>query len=233
MTVTVGDIMLWAVLPYVAMILCIAGHLWRYRRDQFGWTSRSTQLLERRWLAWGSNLFHFGALGAIGGHVLGIAVPEDLTGALHVSEPAYRALAAGAGSLTGIACLAGLVILAVRRVRFPRLRSTTTATDVVVFVLLFLIIGMGMVETLGVETFGPGYDYRLTVSIWFRGLFIFDLKPALMATAPHLYQAHALTAWALIAIWPFTRLVHAWSVPWQYLGRPYILYRRRYAASRR
>ncbi|MGI8916231.1 MAG: respiratory nitrate reductase subunit gamma, partial [Chloroflexota bacterium] len=161
MTGTVGDILLWAVLPYAAMILFIAGHIWRYRRDQFGWTSRSSQLLERRWLAWGSNLFHFGALGAIGGHVLGIIVPKDLTSALRVSEPVYRALAAGAGSLTDMACLIGLIILAVRRLRFPRLRSTTTLTDVAVFVLLFLVIGMGMVETLGVETFGPGYDYRL------------------------------------------------------------------------
>jgi hypothetical protein len=26
--------------------------------------------------------------------------------------------------------------------------------------------------------------------------------------------------------------VHAWSIPLQYLGRPYILYRRRYSAAR-
>jgi nitrate reductase gamma subunit len=38
-------------------------------------------------------------------------------------------------------------------------------------------------------------------------------------------------AWFLYAIWPFTRLVHVWSYPFQYLGRPYILYRRRFAAA--
>jgi len=27
-------------------------------------------------------------------------------------------------------------------------------------------------------------------------------------------------------------LVHAWSIPFQYLGRPYILYRRRYSTAR-
>lgn len=31
--------------------------------------------------------------------------------------------------------------------------------------------------------------------------------------------------WPLYALWPFTRLVHAWSIPVQYLRRPYILYR--------
>lgn len=230
---SIADLLLWAVLPYVALAIGIVGHIWRYRRDQFGWTCRSTQLLERRWLAWGSNLFHYGALGAIGGHLLGILVPEDLTSAMGVSEKAYRALSAGAGSLVGLICLAGLVTLAIRRVRFPRVRHTSTRMDVVTYVLLFLVIGLGFAETLGVNTFGPGYDYRPTVGVWFRGLFILDLKPALMASVPLIYRAHAAAAWLLYAVWPFTRLVHVWSAPIQYLGRPYILYRRRYAAGRR
>ena len=67
-----GALLLWVVLPYVSVTIFIAGHVWRYRHDQFGWTSRSSQLLEHRLLAWGSPLFHYGALAAIGGHVLGI-----------------------------------------------------------------------------------------------------------------------------------------------------------------
>ena len=71
-----SDIFLWIVIPYVAITIFIVGHIWRYRRDQFGWTSRSNQLLERRLLKWGSPLFHYGALAAIGGHMLGILIPE-------------------------------------------------------------------------------------------------------------------------------------------------------------
>ena len=224
--------LLWVALPYVALVVGVAGHIWRYKHDQFGWTSRSTQLLESRWLFWGSNLFHYGALAAIAGHLLGIAVPEDLTAAMGVTEPQYRALAAGAGSLAGVGCFVGLIILAVRRVRYPRVRHTTTRSDVLVFVLLFAVIGMGLGETLGVETFGAGYDYRPTISVWFRGLFIFDLQPQLMASVPILYQLHAIAAWLLYAAWPFTRLVHVWSLPLQYLCRPPILYRRRGLAGR-
>ena len=66
-----GEIFLWIVIPYVAITIFILGHGWRYRHDQFGWTTRSTQLLERRMLDWGSPMFHYGALAAIGGHVLG------------------------------------------------------------------------------------------------------------------------------------------------------------------
>ncbi|MBS1885503.1 MAG: respiratory nitrate reductase subunit gamma, partial [Actinobacteria bacterium] len=41
-------------------------------------------------------------------------------------------------------------------------------------------------------------------------------------------QLHAIVAWSFWALFPFSRLVHAWSIPLQYVGRPYILYRRRY-----
>jgi nitrate reductase gamma subunit len=228
--VRLASTFLWVVLPYAAMVLFVAGHIWRYRQDKFGWTSRSTQLLEGKWLAWGSNLFHYGALAAIGGHILGILVPSQLTSAVGLSESDYHVLAAVAGSVAGIACVAGLVILVVRRAYFPRVRRSTTPIDVATYALLALLIGLGLVETLAVNTFGGGYNYRDSVAIWFRGLLILDPRPQLMAAAPIIYQLHAASAWLLYAIWPFSRLVHVWSIPLQYISRPYILYRRRYPA---
>ena len=74
-----AQLYVWLVLPYAAMAIFVGGLVWRYRRDQFGWTSRSTQLLESRLLAWGSNLFHWGAIGVILGHVLGILIPVRTT----------------------------------------------------------------------------------------------------------------------------------------------------------
>lgn len=69
------------------------------------------------------------------------------------------------------------------------------------------------------------YDYREGTSVWFRGIFRFDLDPELMAAAPLSFQAHSLTAFLLFALWPFTRLVHAFSAPIGYLWRPYVVYR--------
>jgi len=224
---------IWVVWPYVAMVVFVVGHIWRYREDKFGWTSRSTQLLESRWLAWGSNLFHYGALAAIGGHVLGILVPAQLTAYVGVSEDRYHLLSAGAGTVAGVACAAGLVILVVRRLRFPRVRPTTSSTDLAVYLLLVVIIGLGLYETIAYSALGGGYDYRATVAIWFRGLFLLSPHPELMASAPLVYQLHAAIAWLLFALWPFSRLVHAWSIPFQYIGRPYILYRRRFPAVER
>jgi nitrate reductase gamma subunit len=224
-----ADLYVWLVLPYASMAVFVVGHIWRYRKDQLGWTSRSTQLLESRMLAWGSNLFHWGAIGVILGHVLGILVPSSLTESAGVSERAYHHLAGIGGGIAGSICLVGLLILVYRRSLVARIRVTTTTADVAVYVLLTILIVLGVVEAVGWNVFGPGYNYRLSVGPWFRSLF-YDPKPQLMADAPIVYQLHAALAWALYALWPFSRLVHAWSIPFQYLGRPYVLYRRRYAA---
>jgi nitrate reductase gamma subunit len=222
-----ADLFVWLVLPYVSVTIFIVGHWWRYRTDQFGWTSRSTQLLESRLLAWGSTLFHWGALAVIAGHVAGILVPARVTARVGVTESTYHHLSGIAGGIAGLVCLAGFGILAFRRSRVRRVRVTTTTTDVIVFVLLGALIVLGDALTFGYNVFGSGYDYRATVGPWFRHLW-YDPQPSLMADAPVGYQIHAALPWLLYAVWPFSRLVHVWSIPLQYVGRPYILYRSRY-----
>lgn len=215
----------WIALPYVAMTVFVVGHAWRWRHDQFGWTSRSSQLMERRLLSVGSPLFHYGAFAAIGGHVLGILIPESWTAALGITETEYHWLSALAGTAAGLAVVVGFAILLYRRITVPRVAVTTTRMDIAVYALLTLTIGLGMLETAGVNLLGGGYDYRSTVAVWFRGLFLANPQPELMVSAPLVYQLHVVSAWLLFALWPFSRLVHAWSYPILYLGRPWILYR--------
>ena len=43
-----ADTLLWVVVPYVCLAVFVVGHCWRYRYDKFGWTTRSSQLYERR-----------------------------------------------------------------------------------------------------------------------------------------------------------------------------------------
>lgn len=212
--------------PYVALAVFVVGHVWRYRRDQPGWTSRTSQVLEGRWLAWGSPLFHYGALVVILGHAVGLLVPEGFTKAFGVSEGLYHATALAAGLTSGTVMLVGLALLLVRRHRFgPRLRFVTTWVDWVVYVLLAVIAVLGACATVGQNLLAGGYNYRETVSPWLRSLFIFHPDVDRMAGVPLLFQVHVAVAFCLIAIWPFTRLVHVWSVPLGYLARPYVVYR--------
>ena len=52
-----------------------------------------------------------------------------------------------------------------------------------------------------------------------------------MADADISYQVHVLIGMLLFALWPFTRLVHAFSAPVGYLFRPYVVYGRRRTAG--
>ena len=224
------DFFLWVALPYLCLASFAVGHVWRYRHDKYGWTARSTQLLERPLLMLGSILFHFGLLAAIAGHVLGILVPRSWTEAVGISDDLYHWFAVVAGIASGAAIVAGLAILLYRRLRIGRIRVTTTRSDLALYPVLVATIVTGMLAT----TWGSAvdrYSYRETVSPWFRGLFTFDPHATLMTAAPFVFQAHAVTAWLLFAIWPYTRLVHVWSVPLTYVGRTPVLYRSRTAGT--
>lgn len=219
-------IILWVALPYLALGIFVLGHIWRWRYDQFGWTSRSTQLQERQLLKWGSPIFHYATFAAIGGHVLGILIPAAVTDFLGIPNHVYHLFAALAGFVAAVLVIAGVLVLAARRLFVARVRATTSPVDWVALILLLVIILTGVIPTV-FNLFGDAYDYRATVGVWFRGLFMAQPHPTLMVTAPLLYQIHATASWLILAAWPFTRLVHAWSYPLWFLWRPYIVYRSR------
>lgn len=230
-----GELILYVVLPYAAIAAFLVGHWWRYRRDQYRWGARSTQLLESRWLMVGSNLFHFGALAAIGGHVMGILIPHAWTDAVGISEATYHFVAATGGLVAGAAATLGFLVLLVRRARFPRVRVTTTRWDLVTFFLLAFGIVTGMICT-SWGTLGEEVRYRETVGPYFRSLFVLDPRPELMTgddDVPFVFQLHVTAMWFLYAAWPFSRLVHAWSIPVDWLRRSPIPYRGRVATARR
>jgi nitrate reductase gamma subunit len=228
-----GDILLWIIVPYVAAAVFVVGHWWRYRHDQFSWTSRSTQLLDRRVLGWASPVFHYGALAAVGGHIIGLCIPPSVTSTVGISEQTYRWIAGIAGGLAGLATLVGFFGLVYRRATSDRVRRTTTRSDYLTYALLTVLIVLGcwMTFTHTLITSHP-HNYRDTIAVWWRSLFYFHPNVSAATSAPVVYQLHAIIAWVFWASFPFSRLVHAWSIPLQYIGRPYILYRRRYQTAR-
>lgn len=218
----------WDTAPYVVASIAVVGTWWRYRYDQFGWTSRSSQIYESRLLQIGSPLFHFGSLMVIMGHVMGLFVPESLTEALQMSDHVYHMQALLLGAPAGLAALTGIGLLIYRRLTRGPVRLATTLSDKLMYLALVcaLVAGLGC-TLMGATHYGEMHDYRQTLSIWFRSLFIFDPRGDLMLQAPLYYQVHVTIALALFALWPFTRLVHAFSAPVAYLFRPYIVYRSR------
>ena len=217
--------LLWLTLPYIAFTSFVLGHVWRYKSDQFGWTTRSSQLYESKLLQLGSPLFHFGMLAVIGGHAMGLLIPESWTHAVGISEHQYHIVSVTGGTLSGVAVIAGIGILLYRRIKVKAVRKATSRSDVVMYVLLGAALLSGMWNTVGGNLIGGPYNYRETVSPWFRSVFSLHPMPELMANTPLSFQVHNLIVLTLIGIWPYTRLVHMFSAPVGYLVRPYVVYR--------
>ena len=221
------DVLLWGVLPYVTIAILVGGTVWRYRYDKFGWTTRSSELHESRLLRIGSPLFHFGLLVVIVGHVIGLLIPKSWTDAAGLSQDAYHLQALVLGAIAGFCTLVGVGILVYRRRTTGPVFSATTRNDKLMYAVLIAAIVAGLATTLLGASGGEEHNYRLTVSPWFRSLFVLQPDIEAMARSGLAFQLHTLIGLTLFAIWPFTRLVHAFTAPVGYLFRPYVVYRSR------
>jgi nitrate reductase gamma subunit len=230
--VAAGEIF-WDVVPYVVLAIVVIGTWWRYRYDKFGWTTRSSQLYESRLLRIGSPMFHFGMLVVIFGHFIGLVIPQSWTETVGLSQHGYHVQAVVLGSIAGVSTLTGIMLLIYRRRTTGPVYMATTANDKLMYVVLVLAIVAGLCATaLGSGVIGEEYNYRETVSVWFRSIWILQPRGDLMTQAPLYFQVHVIIGLALFALWPFTRLVHAFSAPIGYLFRPYVVYRSRDVAAK-
>lgn len=223
------DVLLWGVAPYLMVLILIGGSIWRYRFDQFGWTTRSSQLYESRLLRIASPMFHYGLVFVAAGHFVGLVIPKSLTDAVGMSEALYHALALSVGLIAGVSTLLGIVLLVIRRRRTGPVFMATTRNDKAMYVFLVGAIALGVWTTLvsAAQPSNTAFDYRETVSPWFRSLFVLQPDVASMTAAPMEFKWHTVVGMILFAMWPFTRLVHALTAPFHYLFRPYIVYRTR------
>ncbi|HLQ94931.1 MAG TPA: respiratory nitrate reductase subunit gamma [Pseudogracilibacillus sp.] len=218
--------LLWVIFPYVCIVVFIIGHIFRYRYDQFGWTAKSSEFFEKKQLMIGSMLFHLGIIPVFLGHVSGLGIPKSWTRAFGISDELYHFGAVYGGGFFGIITLVGMFILTSRRFSDRTVRQLSSKSDMIVNTLLLFIVFIGVYSSLVTNNVVAGFDYRDSLSVWFRSLFVLNPNTALMTSVPLAFKMHVLTGFLIFALWPFTRLVHVWSVPLNYVGRSYILYRK-------
>jgi len=222
---------LFLIFPYIALTLAVAVTAYRSVTQPFTISSLSSQLLERRKLYWGNISFHYGVLIILIGHLVAWWFPRSVQWWNGVPVRLY--LLEVTGLALGLWTLAGLVILAWRRLSEPKVRAVTTVMDVVVLLLLLVSVVTGVL-TATLYRFG---------SFWFTGVFapyltsLFTLhpQPQLLRGLPWVIQLHAFNFFLLLAVFPFSRLVHIITLPLGYLLRPWqivIALRNSRAASR-
>lgn len=215
---------LWVIYPYIALTIFVVGHIYRYNTDQLGWTAKSSELLEKRSLWWGSMLFHAGILAVVGGHVSGLLIPKAFFESIGVNEQMYHMAAVYGGGPAGLVTLAGILILTLRRFRNDRVFAVSSAADLIVVILVLIEVSLGLASTITNVMSTGSFDYRETIGPWFRGLLFLQPAASFMAVVPLVFKLHVVVGFGIFAMWPFTRLVHVWSMPIEYINRAYIQY---------
>ncbi len=218
---------LWVIFPYLSIVVLITGTIYRYSYNQMLWGSKSSEILEKRLLRWGSLLFHWGIIFVFFGHVMGLIIPLQVYQFFGIPSEFYHMNAEIFGGLAGLSVWIGVLLLLIRRIGNKRIRMNSTPSDFVALIMLFIVVSLGLYVTIIYNTIHGPYEYRTTVAPWFRGIMTLHPDAAHMVHVPLILQLHAISAFLLFAISPFTRLVHIWSAPIAYITRAPILYRSR------
>jgi nitrate reductase gamma subunit len=205
--------------PYVCCTVFLLGSLLRFDASQYTWRTGSSQLLRRRQLVWGSNLFHVGILIIFGGHIVGLLTPVAIFDALGISHTFKQLLAISVGGVAGIACFVGTTMLVHRRLFDPRIRKTSSAGDIVILLMLYLQLTLGLC-TIAVSAQHLDGTEMVKFMEWAQGIVM--LHPAvaiLILDVNPIFKLHLFLGMTIFLVFPFTRLVHVWSAPVWYLGR--------------
>jgi nitrate reductase gamma subunit len=205
--------------PYLCLTVFLLGSLLRFDREQYTWRSGSSQLLRRRQLMWGSNLFHVGILIIFLGHFVGLLTPIQVFDAIGISHTAKQWMAILIGGIAGIACFIGLTLLVHRRLFDARIRKTSSLGDIAVLLLLYAQLILGL-ATIPVSLGHLDGHEMVRFMNWAQGVLMLRLDAwTLVADAHPIFKAHLFLGMTIFLVFPFTRLVHVWSAPVWYLGR--------------
>ena len=205
--------------PYLCLTVFLVGSLMRFDREQYTWRSGSSQLLRRRQLMWGSNLFHVGILVIFVGHLGGLLTPIAVFDALGISHGFKQMLAIVVGGAAGLVCLVGISLLTHRRLMDPRIRANSSFGDTAILLILFAQLLLGL-ATIPLSLGHLDGHEMVKFMNWAQG--ILTLRPgaaAYVADVHPVFKAHLVLGMTIFLVFPFTRLVHIWSAPVWYLGR--------------
>ena len=202
--------------PYVAVILAVVGGTYRYFTDRFSYSSFSSQFLENRRLFWGSVPWHYGIILVLSAHLLALIFPAAWGGLL--AAPLRLYVLEVTGMALALMSIAGLAWLLVRRLTNARVFVVTTAMDWLMVVALLVQVILGFVVAF---FFRWGSAWYLNTAVpWLISLAVFNPQIQAVTVLPLWVKLHMISGFFIIAIFPFTRLVHLVTFPITYLWRP-------------
>jgi len=218
---------LYGIYPYIALTVFLLGSWLRFDREQYSWKSDSSQLLSKANMRLGSNLFHVGIIAIFFGHAVGLLTPHSVFKALGVSDMAHQMIAIWAGSIFGGMCLLGGVILWLRRMLNARVSAASRGSDkfILTWLLITLLIGLSTIPVSISHATHDNPGVMIALAEWVQSIIYLHPDPSLLNGVDTIFKVHLFFGMTVFLVFPFTRMVHVWSAPFGYIGRPYQIVR--------
>ncbi len=204
-------------LPYIALVVFLVGTIYRYRAMSYKYSSLSSGFLEKRTLFWGSMPFHWGIMMLFLGHLIAFLIPSGVLA--WNSHPVRLLVLEVAAFVFGLSVLWGLIMLIVRRVTSPRIRSVSNYMDGIIVGLLIFQTVLGLWTAVNYR-WGSTW-FAATLTPYLRSIFTLQPDIAAVSAMPWVVKLHLIGAFTLVLLIPFSRLVHILVVPFHYAWRPY------------
>lgn len=221
--------LLFAYYPYLAGTVFLLGSLVRFDMSQYTWKTNSSQLLDNSTrFQVGSVLFHAGVLFLLFGHLIGLLMPHWMYPYFGLTASSKQILAMVAGGIAGLSALVGGAILLHRRIFHPRVRAHSTRNDIFILVLLYIQLILGML-TIPISMGHLDGGTMLKLSDWAQHVLTFRGGSEYIADVHWIFKLHLFLGITTFLVFPFTRLVHIWSLPATYIARQYQIVRQRSA----
>jgi len=218
--------LLFGLYPYLAGTVFLIGSLLRFDHGQYTWKTGSSQMLTSKNMRRASNLFHVGIIVIFFGHLVGLLTPHWVYSPF-MSAGTKQVIAILIGGIAGVMCLVGGVMLAHRRITNPRVRASSSPMDTFIIVLLVVQVSLGLLTIIPALGHLDG-GVMIQLAHWAQSIVFFQGGAATYLEGVGLiYKLHILVGLTIILVFPFTRLVHVWSVPFGYVTRRYQLVRKR------
>lgn len=213
--------LVFVILPYVALTLLLTVVPYRLLHGRLRWSAYSTQFLERKALYWGINPWHYGIIPILGAHLFGVLFPA--TTAQLVGDGTRLLIVETTGLGLGFLALAGSLILLLRRANSPMLTKVTFPADWLALLLVIVQTATGVAVAI-TNSWGAQW-YPATVSPYLRSLLLFNPQPEYVSGISTVFTLHVACAFLLLAVLPFTKLVHLLYLPVDFLKDAPIPYR--------
>ena len=209
---------LFGVMPYVLLVLAIAGSIYRFNFNKFTWSSQSSQFLENRTLFFGSFPWHYGIVFVLLGHIVGIITPSSILA--WNSVPLRLYIFEVTGLALGLLALFGLLTLTYRRLTNNRVKALTTSWDVLILIILFIQVITGLGNAI-LYRWGSNW-YAASAVPWIWSVLTLNPNVEYVANLPLITKTHIFNAMLFIGLIPFTRLAHFFVINiYKYLWRPW------------